>query len=193
MSSNVTSHTITPPTPFKFQAVYSDMVINSLWFSSLIYELIAASMSTLIKQWIQRYTDEHYSAVREQSRVRQYRFLGLKDWLVPIAVDVPSFLLRIALTLFLIGMVSFPKDLDLTVYWAVTTPVIVWFILYAASIILPSIYQDCPYKLPEAFLFYLCMSLCKSFVHYVCTLHLLIPNRDASSNGARAHHTHTSP
>ena len=43
-------HTIPSPTPFTFQALYVDVVINSLWFSSLIYALIAASMSTLIKQ-----------------------------------------------------------------------------------------------------------------------------------------------
>ena len=110
---------------------------------------------------------------------------------VPIAVDIPSFLLRIALTLFLIGMVSFLKDLNLTVYWAVTTPVIAWFVVYAASIVLPSIYQKCPYKSPEAFLFYLSVSLCKYTIHYVRTLPSFHPGRDASSGKAHSHSAYT--
>lgn len=158
------------PTAFTFKAQHSDVVINALWFASLVNALIAASMSTLVKQFIQHYADEDYSSSREQVRVRQHRYSGLEVWQLPTMVDVPPLLLRVALTLFLLGMVSFLWNVQSTVLWTVAIPIIIWLVAYGASIVLPSIYPNCPYKSPEAAIFYLFVRLGTEAVRRLSTL-----------------------
>lgn len=156
-----TPQLLTPPDPFHLEVNPTNVLINSLWFSSLVFALIASSISTLVKQWIQSYADISRSSPRGQTRIRQYRYAGLKRWQVPAMVDVPPLLMCIALTLFLAGVVSFLWSLESAVLWTATVPILLWFIIYAASIVLPSFYPDCPYRSPEAAIFYLFVVMMK--------------------------------
>lgn len=133
----------------------ADVWINGLWFSSLVCSLIAASLGILVKQWLQRYKTEDYSMARERTRIRQHRFEGLERWSVPHIVAFLPLLLRTSLNLFFIGLIVFLRRLHLPIAIALSLLISMWFLAYFASLLLPSLYSDCPYKSPEATVFYI--------------------------------------
>lgn len=137
-----------------FKPQSTDVLINSLWFSSLVCSLVAASLGILVKQWLQRYKTEDYSLARERMRIRQHRFDGLMTWSVPGIVAFLPLLLRTSLNLFFIGLIVFVKTLDQTVFGVISSLIAVWFLAYILSSLLPCLYRSCPYKSPEATAFY---------------------------------------
>jgi len=54
--------------------------VDTLWFSSLICNLISASLGMLVKQWLREYSTMHYSSPRERSMVRQFRYAEMSRW-----------------------------------------------------------------------------------------------------------------
>lgn len=142
---------VSPPA---FQPQSADVVVATLWYASLVCALIAASLGMLVKQWLQHYMTEDHSSPRERSRIRQLRFSGLCAWQVPAIVAFLPLLIRIALTLFLAGLIVFIHSLHPVVMWTVTSLIIAWLLSYTSSLILPSILPDCPYKSPESLIFY---------------------------------------
>lgn len=141
--------------PPPFQATQADVVVSTLWYSSLVCALIAASLGMLVKQWLQHYMKDDYAPTRERLRVRQLRFRGLCRWQVPAIIAFLPLLLRIALTLFLGGLIIFIHTLHPIVMWSVTSLIILWLASYCSSLVLPSVFADCPYKAPESLGFYI--------------------------------------
>lgn len=92
---------------------------------------------------------------RERTRIRQHRFEGLEKWSVPHVVAFLPLLLRTSLNLFFIGLIVFLRKLHLPIAIGISLLISMWFLLYFASLLLPSIYSDCPYKSPEATAFYI--------------------------------------
>lgn len=137
-----------------FKPQDTDVLINALWFSSLVCSLVAASLGILVKQWLQRYKTEDYSLARERMRIRQHRFDGIMTWSVPGIVAFLPLLLRTSLNLFFVGLIVFVKTLNQTVFGVVSSLIAVWFLAYALSSLLPCLYHSCPYKSPEATAFY---------------------------------------
>lgn len=139
----------------------ADVWINGLWFASLVCSLIAASLGILVKQWLQRFKTEDYSMARERTRLRQHRFEGLELWGVPRIVACLPLILRTSLNLFFIGLIVFLRNLHLPIAIAISFLISLWFMAYIASLILPSLCSGCPYKSPEATLFYIVRRLHK--------------------------------
>lgn len=144
---------LTAPPPF--QASLADVTVSTLWYSSLVCALIAASLGMLVKQWLQHYMMDDYSSTRERLRVRELRYRGLCKWQVPAIIDFLPLLLRIALVLFLSGLIVFMHSLHPIVMWSVTSLIIIWLLSYSSSLVLPTAYVDCPYKAPESLVFYI--------------------------------------
>lgn len=138
-----------------FRPQYVDVWINLLWFSSLVVSLIAASLGILIKQWLQRYKTEDYSLARERTRIRQHRFAGLLRWGIPSLVSFLPSLLRTSLNLFFIGLMIFLRSLFWPVAAVVSVLIGLWFVAYFSFLVFPALFADCPYKSPEAMMFYL--------------------------------------
>ncbi|TFK95475.1 hypothetical protein BDV98DRAFT_479211, partial [Pterulicium gracile] len=89
-----------PPTPFG-----ADRWINAMWFISLAFGLSTALLSALLKQWIQAYMAPTSGTPRSQSRVRHFRYMGIKEWHVPLITGLLPILLHISLLLFFVGLV----------------------------------------------------------------------------------------
>lgn len=139
----------------QFSTPDSAVWINSLWYASLVCSLISASLGILIKQWLKQYIAEDYSVARQSTRIREHRFQGLRHWSIPHIIAFLPLLLRISLTLFLIGLVIFLKTLHYGVMCIVAVLVATWLTGYIASILLPAAFPGCPYKSPEAKFFYI--------------------------------------
>lgn len=112
-------------------------------------------MAILVKQWLQRYKLEDYSPARERTRIREHRFGGLLTWGVPEIVAFLPLLLRTSLNLFFIGLIVFLRTLHRPIAAGITALIALWFGTYILSLILPSLFNTCPYKSPEATFFYI--------------------------------------
>ncbi|KAK0189514.1 hypothetical protein F5146DRAFT_889464, partial [Armillaria mellea] len=81
--------------------------VNGLWFTSLSMSLSAALISVLVKQWLHHYMILPSGTPRERSRIRQYRYIGLLKWQVPLIIGVLPMLMHLALAFFFVGLVVF--------------------------------------------------------------------------------------
>ncbi|OBZ73635.1 hypothetical protein A0H81_06409 [Grifola frondosa] len=80
--------------------------INVLWFSSLVFSLVSASIGILTKQWLREYTSGAASSPRENARIRQFRHEGFVSWRIPETIALLPILLQIALVLFFVGLLD---------------------------------------------------------------------------------------
>ncbi|KAL6301864.1 hypothetical protein BKA93DRAFT_441342 [Sparassis latifolia] len=131
----------------------SSIRINSLWFSSLICSLSAASMGILVKQWLHQYLSD-MSVSRRGARTMQSRREGLAEWRVAIIVMVLPMLLQAALWLFLANLLELLWTLHRTVAIVATVFVTILAALQLTSTILPAFVSKCPYRSPHALAFY---------------------------------------
>ncbi|TFK95394.1 hypothetical protein BDV98DRAFT_598617 [Pterulicium gracile] len=90
----------------------TDRCINAMWFISLAFGLSSALLSALVKQWIQAYVPPTFGTPHSQSRVRHFRYMGIKEWHVALITALLPILLHVALFLFSIGLVILLFTLD---------------------------------------------------------------------------------
>lgn len=132
--------------PTEFQASASDIRLNTLWFLSLVLSLVIASLAIFVKQWLREYLNWECSSATERLRLRHIRYQGLLRWRVfEIAAFLP-FLLQLSLLLFLIGLSDFLRQLNPTVGWYITSFIIPWMAIFAATLIASTLFVGCPYK-----------------------------------------------
>ncbi|KAI0698824.1 hypothetical protein C8Q76DRAFT_633950, partial [Earliella scabrosa] len=86
------------------QAPRSAVWLNTLWFSSLIFSLSAASIGIMVKQWLNEYSAGLSGSSRQTARLRQQRLNSLIKWRVGSIVAILPVLLQIALVLFFSGL-----------------------------------------------------------------------------------------
>ncbi|KAJ7592117.1 hypothetical protein C8J56DRAFT_1131606 [Mycena floridula] len=137
-----------------------DIWVNAFWFASLSFALGAALMSVLVKQWLQHYTSALTGTPRERVVIRQFRFLGLSKWKVPVIIGLLPLLLHIALLLFFAGLVVFLGPMNQPLAIMVACIAGFSFIVYSVANILPLLFIDCPYKNPLSdYIYFLGQSL----------------------------------
>lgn len=137
-----------PPLPSLplFEPSRAAIIVNALWFSSLIVSLITASFGMLVKQWLREYLAGGYVSAQARLRVRHYRRPGLETWKVfEIAALLPV-LLQFALALFFIGLCVFTLCIHPTIGHTAVPLVGGWAFLFAMSAIAPLFSPRCPYK-----------------------------------------------
>ncbi|KAI0791005.1 hypothetical protein C8Q75DRAFT_697723, partial [Abortiporus biennis] len=165
ISQQITSFTISngflnstqnamPLDPASFKPDKTIIQINILWFSSLVFSLVTASLGMLVKQWLREYLSGDHSSPRIHARVRQFRYHGLSKWRVFEIMAILPTLLQIALILFLVGLIEFLNSIHREVAMVIAAVVGLWFTVYAVTTILPTLYPQCPYKSPQARVLY---------------------------------------
>lgn len=167
-----------PYTPSdRFRASTANVVVNILWFTSLALSLISASVGILVKQWLQEYAALTSSQVKEHVCIRQYRFQALDTWRVSTIMMLLPLLLQVSLFLFFVGLSVLLWTVNIPVAAFVTFPVLLWLFFWLTSIVLPSIYGDCPYKSAESAIIFTLIQWLKPNLHRV--LRLLYMSFDA--------------
>ncbi|KAI0093784.1 hypothetical protein BDY19DRAFT_918945 [Irpex rosettiformis] len=122
------------------------VLVNILWFASLISSLVAASFSMLVKHWLREYLAVNNPSAQARLRVRRYREPSLTVWMVfEIAAALP-FLLQLALALFFAGLCIFTTSVHTTVGRTTTALVCAWAFCFLVVTILPAFFPRCPYK-----------------------------------------------
>lgn len=122
------------------------VVVNILWFASLVTSLIAASFGMLVKQWLREYLAVNNPSAQARLRVRQYREPSLTTWKVyEIAAALP-FLLQLSLALFFTGLCVFTASVHTNVGRTTTALICAWALCFLVATILPAFFPRCPYK-----------------------------------------------
>ncbi|GJE90244.1 hypothetical protein PsYK624_063730 [Phanerochaete sordida] len=124
----------------------SAVLVNALWFASLILSLITASLAMLVKQWLHEYLAGDYYSPQARLRIRQFRHDGMRDWYVIEIAAVLPLLLQISLGLFFLGLCNFTFSVNSKVGWTTTPLVVAWLLLVLLTIAAPIVSPRCPYK-----------------------------------------------
>ncbi|THH28626.1 hypothetical protein EUX98_g5562 [Antrodiella citrinella] len=131
-----------------FQPPASALRINGLWFASLTFSLITASLGMLVKQWLREYMAGEMISAKERCRVRHFRNRGIVRWRVfEIAAFLPM-LLQLSLILFFVGMLDFIRLADSTLCWIIASIVSLYLLFYASTTVSPIFSARSPFKTP---------------------------------------------
>ncbi|KAI0742989.1 hypothetical protein C8Q80DRAFT_1062238, partial [Daedaleopsis nitida] len=124
------------------------VILNVLWFSSLIFSLSAASVAIMVKQWLAEYSTGISGSSPHIARIRQRRLNSLKRWRVAEIIGVLPVLLQIALSLFFAGILVLLWHLNHAVATVATILIGVLFLLILVTIVLPAFSRNCCYISP---------------------------------------------
>ncbi|PSS32142.1 hypothetical protein PHLCEN_2v2098 [Hermanssonia centrifuga] len=142
--NSTTIQTTAPSPPFQPQPV--DVHINALWFASLIFSLITASLAMLVKQWLREYLAGDFTSGQAQLRTRHFRIPGVERWKVfEIAATLPH-LLQLSLALFFAGLCLFTSSIHPTLAKTSIPIVSGWALFIILTTLAPAFFPRCPYK-----------------------------------------------
>lgn len=124
------------------------IIINILWFASLVCNLVTASLGMLLKQWFSEYLSNSTLAPQERMRIRYFRYQGLLAWRVfEIAAFLPL-LLQTAIILFLTGLAIWTSTLNYVLGKVVLILIVTWGAFLFGTTAAPLLWSKCPYKSP---------------------------------------------
>ncbi|KAH8806813.1 hypothetical protein DL96DRAFT_1822167, partial [Flagelloscypha sp. PMI_526] len=125
-----------------------DVWINALFIASLALSLTTALLSVLAKQWLQAYMSLTSGSARDVALIRHLRFIGLERWKLSEFIGTLPLILHTSLGLFFAGLFLFVRTLYPTLGWIVASISGVTVLVYLGTIILPTFYLECPFRLP---------------------------------------------
>ncbi|KZV60794.1 hypothetical protein PENSPDRAFT_593684, partial [Peniophora sp. CONT] len=155
----VSANGITPNIPAPelqtqpFQAPQAAIVVNSLWFLSLVISLVCALLATLIQEWTRDFLRDIHRRSPDVT-IKNYSFnhifvrMGVERYKLDYVTSIIVFLMHIAVILFLVGLVIFLEPIH-----HAPANVIKWAGILAAAIyvifsIMPFFDNSCPYRTP---------------------------------------------
>ena len=138
-----------PPSSLQpYNPPHSAIIVNILWFLSLVLSLTTASLGMMVKQWLREHLSYDSTSPQAQARVRFYRHQGLRRWNVfEIAELLPSFL-QVALGFFFVALSIFLRMFNTMLSDVIIAGIALWFSFYGLTILGPMLSSSCPYKSP---------------------------------------------
>ncbi|KAN0140347.1 hypothetical protein V8E53_001556, partial [Lactarius tabidus] len=143
-----------PASPPPFSPPNYAVLVNTLWFLSLVISLTCALLATLLQQWARRYLKVAHTRHRphKRARIRAFFAEGVENCFLPLAVEALPTLLHISLFLFFAGSVVFLWHVNLTIFKFVLSWVSICTALYGCITFIPIFRHDSPYLTPLSFL-----------------------------------------
>ena len=145
--------------------------INTLWFVSLTLSIIAAFFVIDIQYWLAHLTLPKHIGIREAVCLRQLRFQGLRNWLVPNVMTVLPALVQLSVVLFLVGLLQYVRLSNPDVALPFTVIFATSFILFVVVSLMSFVDAGCPYKSPLLHIAWMCLW----FVTAISSLLFLLP------------------
>ncbi|KAJ3486269.1 hypothetical protein NLI96_g4343 [Meripilus lineatus] len=140
--------TYVPPPSLPFSPRPSAVLVNILWFTSLVLSLVTASLGMLVKQWFREYHSKLNLSPEQYCQVRLFRVRGLRKYKVAEIASFLPILLQIALILFFIGLILFAQSVHASLATVVSIIVAIWLFFVVSTTFLPIMSPSCPYKTP---------------------------------------------
>jgi hypothetical protein len=139
---NPNSSQISAPYPLIPPPVFSPpryaILVNSLWFLSLLISLSGAALASLVQHWVHRYitvTQQPWHTPDQRARIRAF-FAG-RPWgpYVTWGSDRPPFYLHLSLFLFMAGCAIYLFNLNRTIFYVV----ICWITIFSTAYIIVTV------------------------------------------------------
>ncbi|KAI0338714.1 hypothetical protein BDW22DRAFT_1337528, partial [Trametopsis cervina] len=147
LGGTLVNTTAAPPAPTSpFKPTPGIVRVNTLWFSSLVVSLSAASLGIFVKQWLRAYLAFSTASPQGQLRAREFRHAGMEAWRVyGIAASLPL-LIQAALGLFFTGLCYFTAEANESIGRTTFILVAAWGFMTSAILICPVFSSRCAYK-----------------------------------------------
>ncbi|KZV60790.1 hypothetical protein PENSPDRAFT_593668, partial [Peniophora sp. CONT] len=136
-----------------FLASQSAIIVNTLWFLSLIISLICALLATLIQEWtrdflrdIQRRTSD--MTIKEFAFNHIYVRMGVERYGLDQVTFLIVMLMHLAVILFMVGLTVLLHSISRVPALAVTGIAGAAGLLYVSLSAIPFIDKSCPYRTP---------------------------------------------
>ncbi|KAG8953591.1 hypothetical protein FRC03_011708 [Tulasnella sp. 419] len=123
---------------------------NSIFFASLSCSLLVAIGAVQGKDWLTQYDHNGLAAKppSAQARVRQKKFDGLEKWRFRIYIAMLPLLLKIALALFMVGVIFFLWEINHEVAGVVVAISLIGLLATVGSWIVAACYSSSPFQTP---------------------------------------------
>lgn len=131
-----------------FSPSLSILLVNALWFLSLVIAIVSAFYLMLVQQWIRRYTQTLAELPSNQERVRSCLFIGTQKYHMSHAIGLIPLPLHISVFLFFTGLIVFLFTISRAMAIVLSVAVAFIGVLYVGLTIAPSIDDLCPYFTP---------------------------------------------
>ncbi|KAG8958405.1 hypothetical protein FRC03_009173 [Tulasnella sp. 419] len=126
-----------------------DLLVNQFFFSSLLSSLVSAFGAVLGKQWLNYLSRASEGATDEaRGRERQMRWTGLKKYYFQGFMEFLPACLHLSLFLFLVGLIVWLEPLSPALARLVLGFFCGVLCVYSGTVILATIFPDCPYQTP---------------------------------------------
>lgn len=126
-------------------------IVILLWFIGLLLSLAAALACIFMKQWLHAYNKwAEPSGFVDSLMLRGFYQLSLQKWRLYAIFTALGVLLQLALVFFVVGLVIYLWTFTFVISPVVTFLVIVVIGASCATLILPLLTEDCPYKFPSS-------------------------------------------
>jgi len=145
---SVPSSLAKPPT---FSPPRYAILVNSLWFLSLVISLTCAMLATLLQQWARRYiraTQLPRCSPEKRARMHAFFANGVKKFHVDWAVEALPALVHLSLLTFFAGLLIFLDNVNHTVFSVVLCGVALSSAVYLCITLMPIFWLDSPYYAP---------------------------------------------
>ncbi|KAI0323692.1 hypothetical protein GY45DRAFT_1439507 [Cubamyces sp. BRFM 1775] len=145
----------------EFQPPAFAVWINCLWFSSLILSLASASITLLVKQWLddEDSTTGFYGQTHISAQIQYRRAQSYTDWKVPQIRMLVPVLLQLALITFLVGLIVLLYHLHVVVAAVSSVLIGLFFLFFLLVTVLPVWRLDCCYRAPQARFLYFAFTI----------------------------------
>ncbi|KAF8602291.1 hypothetical protein BDV93DRAFT_607514 [Ceratobasidium sp. AG-I] len=143
--SSPTTISILPTEPV-FTPSTSAVVVNVLWFTSLILSVAVTLVAMLAKEWCHLFIAGRTGQAHNQARRRQLRIEGLERWGMAGIIPALPTLMHLALFLFAAGLCVSLWSVHLGVAIPVVLISATAAVIYLSATILPFIDHFCPYQ-----------------------------------------------
>jgi len=157
------------PPQSSFQPPTSAVLVNALWFLSLVISLFCALLATLQQRWARQYlySAHPHVATHKRARIRSYFSEGIARFYAPVVVEAIPGLLHVSVFLFLAGFVISAFNIHRTVAYVVLAATIVGTLVYLLITVLPAIHHDSPYTSPFSALTWIISQRIAIGFHYI--------------------------
>ncbi|VDC06370.1 unnamed protein product [Peniophora sp. CBMAI 1063] len=141
-----------------FVAPKSAVIVNSLWFLSLVISLACALLATLIQEWTRDFLRDIQRRTPDMT-IKQYSFnhiyvrMGVERFKLDYVTSLIVALMHLAVVLFVVGLVIFLFPIHHTPAVVVEIAGIVAASIYAIFSLMPFFDNSCPYRTPLTFVF----------------------------------------
>ncbi|PVF92403.1 hypothetical protein CPB86DRAFT_877905 [Serendipita vermifera] len=125
------------------------IIVNGLFFASLLCALIAALLGVLALQWVANYdTGLSTSSPEKRALQRHIRFRGVEKWKMSEVIASLPLLIFVALFLFFIGIADWLWHMNRAISGIVMGGIGIGFLLYTITHLISIIKIDAPFRTP---------------------------------------------